>query len=162
MPTLGWRWLLGLSTIPLFIFSLLCWVTMMLLWLLWDAICQRNKWQPNPVCSLVGWDQWLPESARYDVLTGNQEKALATLKRIATENGAPMPLGKLVADRQVKETFCRTETFMNDINLCCLFFLSVILIRRNEERFKTYFLPIFAGPQCCCGLFGNYYNYHWS
>uniref|UniRef100_A0AAQ4RVJ6 Synaptic vesicle 2-related protein n=1 Tax=Gasterosteus aculeatus aculeatus TaxID=481459 RepID=A0AAQ4RVJ6_GASAC len=68
MPTLGWRWLLGLSTIPLFIFSLLCW--------------------------------WLPESARYDVLTGNQEKALATLKRIATENGAPMPLGKLVADRQ--------------------------------------------------------------
>ncbi|KAK2837281.1 hypothetical protein Q5P01_014493 [Channa striata] len=68
MPTLGWRWLLGLSTIPLFIFAILCF--------------------------------WLPESARYDVLTGNQEKALATLKRIATENGAPMPLGKLVAARQ--------------------------------------------------------------
>uniref|UniRef100_A0A8C9WV42 Synaptic vesicle 2-related protein n=1 Tax=Sander lucioperca TaxID=283035 RepID=A0A8C9WV42_SANLU len=68
MPTLGWRWLLGLSTIPLFIFSILCF--------------------------------WLPESARYDVLTGNQEKALATLKRIATENGAPMPLGKLIAARQ--------------------------------------------------------------
>ncbi|XP_034026161.1 synaptic vesicle 2-related protein [Thalassophryne amazonica] len=68
MPTLGWRWLLGLSTIPLFIFALLCF--------------------------------WLPESARYDVLTGNQEKALATLKRIATENGAPMPLGKLTAARQ--------------------------------------------------------------
>uniref|UniRef100_A0A3Q1I0H7 Synaptic vesicle 2-related protein n=1 Tax=Anabas testudineus TaxID=64144 RepID=A0A3Q1I0H7_ANATE len=68
MPTLGWRWLLGLSTIPLFIFAVLCF--------------------------------WLPESARYDVLTGNQEKALATLKRIATENGAPMPLGKLVAARQ--------------------------------------------------------------
>lgn len=49
-----------------------------------------------------GWEQWLPESARYDVLTGNQEKALATLKRIATENGAPMPLGKLVAARQVE------------------------------------------------------------
>ncbi|XP_071339011.1 synaptic vesicle 2-related protein [Trachinotus anak] len=68
MPTLGWRWLLGLSTIPLFIFAILCF--------------------------------WLPESARYDVLTGNQEKALATLKRIATENGAPMPLGKLIAARQ--------------------------------------------------------------
>ncbi|TWW60401.1 Synaptic vesicle 2-related protein [Takifugu flavidus] len=68
MPTLGWRWLLGLSTIPLFIFAILCF--------------------------------WLPESARYDVLTGNQEKALATLKRIATENGAPMPLGKLVVARQ--------------------------------------------------------------
>uniref|UniRef100_A0A8C6UZ26 Synaptic vesicle 2-related protein n=1 Tax=Neogobius melanostomus TaxID=47308 RepID=A0A8C6UZ26_9GOBI len=68
MPTLGWRWLLGFSTIPLFIFAFLCF--------------------------------WLPESARYDVLTGNQDKALATLKRIATENGAPMPLGKLIAARQ--------------------------------------------------------------
>uniref|UniRef100_A0A673GXE1 Synaptic vesicle 2-related protein-like n=1 Tax=Sinocyclocheilus rhinocerous TaxID=307959 RepID=A0A673GXE1_9TELE len=44
--------------------------------------------------------QWLPESARYDVLTGNQEKALNTLKRIATENNVPMPLGKLIAARQ--------------------------------------------------------------
>ncbi len=46
--------------------------------------------------------QWLPESARYDVLTGNQEKALNTLKRIAAENNVPMPLGKLVVARQVK------------------------------------------------------------
>ncbi|XP_040299572.1 synaptic vesicle 2-related protein isoform X2 [Herpailurus yagouaroundi] len=44
--------------------------------------------------------EWLPESARYDVLSGNQEKAIATLKRIATENGAPMPLGKLIISRQ--------------------------------------------------------------
>lgn len=51
---------------------------------------------------VVCCEQWLPESARYDVLTGNQEKALATLKRIATENGAPMPLGKLIAARQVE------------------------------------------------------------
>uniref|UniRef100_A0A8C1YM73 Synaptic vesicle 2-related protein n=1 Tax=Cyprinus carpio TaxID=7962 RepID=A0A8C1YM73_CYPCA len=68
MPTLGWRWLLALSTIPLFIFAFLCF--------------------------------WLPESARYDVLTGNQEKALNTLKRIATENNVPMPLGKLIVARQ--------------------------------------------------------------
>lgn len=27
MPTLGWRWLLGLSTIPLFIFAILCFVS---------------------------------------------------------------------------------------------------------------------------------------
>lgn len=47
------------------------------------------------------YPQWLPESARYDVLSGNQEKAIATLKRIATENGAPMPLGKLIISRQV-------------------------------------------------------------
>ncbi|XP_044296693.1 synaptic vesicle 2-related protein isoform X3 [Varanus komodoensis] len=44
--------------------------------------------------------EWLPESARYDVLSGNQDKAIATLKRIATENGAPMPLGKLIISRQ--------------------------------------------------------------
>ncbi|KAJ8286068.1 hypothetical protein GJAV_G00034200 [Gymnothorax javanicus] len=68
MPTLGWRWLLALSTIPLFIFAILCY--------------------------------WLPESARYDVLTGNQAKALATLKRIALDNGVPMPLGKLIAAKQ--------------------------------------------------------------
>ncbi|XP_072921936.1 synaptic vesicle 2-related protein isoform X4 [Hemitrygon akajei] len=68
MPTLGWRWLLILSAVPLMIFAVLCF--------------------------------WLPESARYDVLSGNQEKALATLKRIATENGAPMPLGKLIVARQ--------------------------------------------------------------
>ncbi|KAI1233076.1 hypothetical protein IHE44_0006269, partial [Lamprotornis superbus] len=68
MPTLGWRWLLILSALPLLLFAALCF--------------------------------WLPESARYDVLSGNQEKALATLKRIATENGAPMPLGKLVVSRQ--------------------------------------------------------------
>lgn len=30
MPTLGWRWLLGLSTIPLFIFAILCFVSMIL------------------------------------------------------------------------------------------------------------------------------------
>uniref|UniRef100_G3UGI9 Synaptic vesicle 2-related protein n=1 Tax=Loxodonta africana TaxID=9785 RepID=G3UGI9_LOXAF len=68
MPTLGWRWLLILSAVPLFLFAILCF--------------------------------WLPESARYDVLSGNQEKAITTLKRIATENGAPMPLGKLIISRQ--------------------------------------------------------------
>ncbi|XP_049645348.1 LOW QUALITY PROTEIN: synaptic vesicle 2-related protein [Suncus etruscus] len=68
MPSLGWRWLLLLSALPLLLFAILCF--------------------------------WLPESARYDVLSGNQEKAMATLKRIAAENGAPMPLGKLIISRQ--------------------------------------------------------------
>uniref|UniRef100_H2ZS94 Synaptic vesicle 2-related protein n=2 Tax=Latimeria chalumnae TaxID=7897 RepID=H2ZS94_LATCH len=68
MPTLGWRWLLILSAVPLMIFAIMCF--------------------------------WLPESARYDVLSGNREKAIATLKRIATENGVPMPLGKLIVSRQ--------------------------------------------------------------
>ncbi|XP_061417758.1 synaptic vesicle 2-related protein isoform X2 [Lethenteron reissneri] len=70
MPTLGWRWLLGLSAIPLVVFAV--------------------------------FSFWLPESARYDVLTGNAEQAHATLKRIATENGVPMPLGKLTSSQQEK------------------------------------------------------------
>lgn len=62
----------------------------------------NRTWMLCVVC-VCGWVQWLPESARYDVLTGNQGKALATLKRIAAENGAPMPLGKLTAARQVRD-----------------------------------------------------------
>ena len=40
--------------------------------------------------------QWLPESARFDMTRGNRERALATLERIAKDNGKPMPLGKLI------------------------------------------------------------------
>ncbi|KAF7667544.1 hypothetical protein LDENG_00057870 [Lucifuga dentata] len=68
MPTLGWRWLLGLSTIPMVIFLILC--------------------------------LWLPESARFDVLRGKREKAMATLRRIAKENGKAMPQGRLIANQQ--------------------------------------------------------------
>ncbi|KAB1255571.1 Synaptic vesicle 2-related protein [Camelus dromedarius] len=78
MPSLGWRWLLILSAVPLLLFAVLCFVG--------NEIKEQGL--------------WLPESARYDVLSGNQEKAIATLKRIATENGAPMPLGKLIISRQ--------------------------------------------------------------
>ncbi|XP_056146412.1 synaptic vesicle 2-related protein-like [Lampris incognitus] len=68
MPTLGWRWLLGLSTIPMVVF--------------------------------VGFCFWLPESARFDVLTGNREKAVATLRRIAADNGKPVPQGMLRINKQ--------------------------------------------------------------
>lgn len=64
------------------------------MWLGPSVLCHPNLSLLSP--------QWLPESARYDVLSGNQEKAIATLKRIATENGAPMPLGKLIISRQVR------------------------------------------------------------
>ena len=47
--------------------------------------------------------QWLPESARYDVARGQPDKAYATLKRIADDNGKPMPLGRLIdATEQVR------------------------------------------------------------
>ncbi|KAM9338673.1 synaptic vesicle 2-related protein [Symphorus nematophorus] len=68
MPTLGWRWLLGLSTIPVAMFVCLCF--------------------------------WLPESPRFDMLTGRRENAMATLKRIAKENGVAMPRGKMAAYKQ--------------------------------------------------------------
>ncbi|KAL1458080.1 hypothetical protein WDU94_008254 [Cyamophila willieti] len=66
MPTLGWKWLLALSTAPLLAFACIC--------------------------------PWLPESARYHVASGQPEKALATLRTIAADNGKPMLLGRLVVD----------------------------------------------------------------
>ena len=40
--------------------------------------------------------QWLPESPRFDIARGMPDRAMATLERVARENGKPMPLGKLV------------------------------------------------------------------
>lgn len=65
-PTLGWRWLLGLSALPLFAFAAIT--------------------------------PWLPESARYHVTSGQNEKALATLEQIAKDNNRPMLLGRLVVE----------------------------------------------------------------
>jgi len=42
--------------------------------------------------------QWLPESARFHVASGQPDEALATLQRVAKENGKPMLLGRLVVD----------------------------------------------------------------
>lgn len=50
VPTLGWRWLLGLSAVPLFLFACLT--------------------------------PWIPESARYHVSCGQNEKALETLELV--------------------------------------------------------------------------------
>ncbi|XP_013859202.1 synaptic vesicle 2-related protein, partial [Austrofundulus limnaeus] len=88
MPTLGWRWLLGLSAIPVGIFVCFCF--------------------------------WLPESPRFDVLSGRREKAMATLTRIAAENGKTMPRGTLTEYKQhvrgrVKDLFTpqyRTTTLL--------------------------------------------------
>ncbi|KAI7813386.1 putative synaptic vesicle 2-related protein-like [Triplophysa rosa] len=68
MPTLGWKWLLVLSTLPLLVFAASC-------------------------CCL-------PESARFDVLRGREDKALNTLKKIAAANGRCLPKGRLIANRQ--------------------------------------------------------------
>ncbi|XP_034235778.1 synaptic vesicle 2-related protein [Thrips palmi] len=66
MPTMGWQWLLALSTTPLLVFACIC--------------------------------PWLPESARYHVASGQPDKALETLQKVAKDNGKPMLLGRLVVD----------------------------------------------------------------
>ncbi|ROI27806.1 Synaptic vesicle 2-related protein [Anabarilius grahami] len=43
---------------------------------------------------------WLPESARFDVLRGREDKALKTLKHVAASNGSTMPTGRLIANTQ--------------------------------------------------------------
>ncbi|XP_052411835.1 synaptic vesicle 2-related protein-like [Carassius gibelio] len=70
MPTLGWKWLLAFSTLPLVVFAASC-------------------------C-------WLPESARFDVLRGREDKALDTLKCIAAANGSSVPTGRLIANTQTE------------------------------------------------------------
>uniref|UniRef100_A0A8C5D6Q4 Synaptic vesicle 2-related protein-like n=1 Tax=Gouania willdenowi TaxID=441366 RepID=A0A8C5D6Q4_GOUWI len=70
MPTLGWRWLIGLSTIPMGLF--LCFFS------------------------------WLPESPRFDVLSGRREKAIVTLTRIAKENNKSLPQGRMVEYEQIE------------------------------------------------------------
>lgn len=65
MPSLGWRWLLGVSVFPMALFVLCCF--------------------------------WLPESPRFDVLTGRSNRAMKTLEHIAKENKKSLPPGRLIA-----------------------------------------------------------------
>lgn len=58
VPTLGWRWLLGLSAIPLFVFACLT--------------------------------PWIPESARYFMSCGQNDKALSTLESVRSLNSEPL------------------------------------------------------------------------
>uniref|UniRef100_A0A2K5RAL1 SVOP like n=1 Tax=Cebus imitator TaxID=2715852 RepID=A0A2K5RAL1_CEBIM len=64
IPTIGWRWLIRVASIPGII--------------------------------LIMAFKFIPESARFNVSTGNTPAALATLERIAKMNRAVMPEGKLV------------------------------------------------------------------
>lgn len=53
--------------------------------------------------------QWLPESARFLMTSSRPEEAYETLKRVAEQNGRPMPSGKLV------------ESVNTDVGtVCCL------------------------------------------
>jgi len=45
----------------------------------------------------------MPESARFLVASGQTDKAIDTLKKVANDNGKPMLLGRLVVDDVVLE-----------------------------------------------------------
>ncbi|XP_006861301.1 PREDICTED: putative transporter SVOPL [Chrysochloris asiatica] len=64
IPTIGWRWLVRIASIPGII--------------------------------LIMAFKFIPESARFNVSTGNTQAALATLEHIARTNRSVMPEGKLV------------------------------------------------------------------
>uniref|UniRef100_A0A8C0R5X2 SVOP like n=1 Tax=Canis lupus dingo TaxID=286419 RepID=A0A8C0R5X2_CANLU len=70
IPTIGWRWLIRIASIPGIILIL------------------AFKVRIGPF--------FIPESARFNVSTGNTQAALATLQRIAKMNRSVMPEGTLV------------------------------------------------------------------
>lgn len=47
--------------------------------------------------------QWLPESARYHVASGQPDKALSTLRQVAADNSKPMLFGRLVVDDSIMQ-----------------------------------------------------------
>jgi len=59
--------------------------------------------------------QWLPESPRFDIARGMPDRAMATLERVARENGKPMPLGKLadVVAEVCLSVVCRFKCYKN-------------------------------------------------
>ncbi|XP_042580054.1 synaptic vesicle 2-related protein-like [Cyprinus carpio] len=139
MPTLGWKWLLAFSTLPLVVFAASC-------------------------C-------WLPESARFDVLRGREDKALDTLKCIAAANGSSVPKGRLIANTQtdrgrIRDLFIpeyrRTTLLVWFIWFCNAFsYYGIVLL--TTELFQ-------AGSACSatdnsnmeprCSLECNYLTFH--
>lgn len=109
MPLLGWRWLLGLSTIPVAIFIICCYVSEF--WLLFKSnlpsyfnkgfqSCTSNKMH-IALFFCATQTKWLPESPRFNILMGQREKAMTTIANIAKENNRPMPQGRISIFKQV-------------------------------------------------------------
>lgn len=109
--------------------------------------------------------QWLPESPRFDVLSGRREKAIATLARVARENGKEMPRGTLVEYKQVRlnrnvssrlRRSCaqRIDYFYSYIYINVFFFFFFFAFRVNGDSLKIFFL-ISTGKQLFFyGLYG--------
>ena len=65
----------------------------------------------------------MPESARYHVASGQPDKALETLKKVAAENGKPMLLGRLVVD----DTIVTERGYIKDLLIHQLRVTSILL-----------------------------------
>lgn len=70
---------------------------------------------------------WIPESPRYNVLSGHPNEAHATLQRIAKENGKDMPVGKLICNRQkhrgrIQDLFATKELTKTTLLLWIIWF----------------------------------------
>lgn len=67
-------------------------------WRLLRNIISQTSGDPKP----VRVPQWLPESPRFDMLSGRTAKALETLRYIAKQNGKPMPEAKIMTFKEVR------------------------------------------------------------
>src|SRR5271170_4390882 len=90
----------------------------------------------------------MPESARYQLASGQYEKAYETLERIAKENGKPMLLGRLVESeaQEVKrgriiDLFATPELSKTTLYLWFLWFANAFsyygIVLFTTELFQT-------------------------
>ncbi|XP_029693535.1 synaptic vesicle 2-related protein-like isoform X2 [Takifugu rubripes] len=128
MPTLGWRWLLGLSAIPTGIFLIV--------------------------------NNWLPESPRFDMLSGRTAKALETLRYVAKQNRKPMPEAKIVTFKednrgQIKDLFTpeirRTTLLLSFIwfsGIFCYYGIVMLTPSLLQSGDSCMDVEAMAGPAC--------------
>lgn len=73
--------------------------------------------------------QWLPESARFQIASGQSDKALETLKKVAAENGKPMLLGRLVVDDTViTERGCIKDLWISQLRVTSILLWFIWLV----------------------------------
>ncbi|KAK1335103.1 hypothetical protein QTO34_004683 [Cnephaeus nilssonii] len=93
IPTIGWRWLIRIASIPGIILILAFKGTV-------SSAHGDDSRVPGfraaaALMFFVTCAQFIPESARFNVSTGNTQAALATLQHIAKMNRSAMPEGRL-------------------------------------------------------------------
>lgn len=106
--------------------------------------------------------QWMPESPRFDILTGHTERAMATLTNIAKDNGKTMPQGRIIASKQVRLQIYGSEKgdvypiqcLIVDNKQMRLLFLSFEFYRLTADRLKISSPLSVGGLLFLCVLFG--------